>query len=196
MNQPTEDSPAAADAAGMPVDEPAAECADETVADTPAPPASGPSEADQLRERLLRLQADFDNLRKRQARERAEWFTTATEGLIVDLIPVVDHYELGLATAAGQELPPAVMEGFKLVYDQLMSVLKKQGVTVMTVAPGAAFDPHQHEAISHIPSTEFPADVVISETRRGYKLGDKLIRPLQVVVSSGAPEAAADGEAG
>jgi len=74
----------------------------------------------------------------------------------------------------------------------LLGVLKKQGVTPLTVAPGAPFDPHQHEAISHLPSEEHAADVVIAETRRGYKLGDKLLRPLQVVVSSGSP-AGTDG---
>ncbi len=186
-------------------DIPANAHADETVADgtipvepteaatpepIPAETASAPGEATQLKDRLLRLQADFDNFRKRSARERQEWQAFATESVIKELLAVVDHYELGLATAAKHSTPASVLDGFKLVYDQLLGVLKKQGVTVLTVAPGAVFDPHQHEAISHLPSDEYPADVVIAETRRGYKLGDKLIRPLQVVVSSGP---AADG---
>ena len=159
----------------------AAETGDETTAAAPAP-----GELDILKDRLLRLQADFDNFRKRTARERQEWQAFATEQLIKDFLAVVDHFELGLVTAEKNQTPPAVLDGFKLVYDQMLGLLKKQGVTVLTAAPGSAFDPHQHEAISHMPSEEHPADVVIAETRRGYKLGDKLIRPLQVVVSSGS----------
>ena len=171
--------------------------ADETVADMPATAeietgdettaaAPAPGELDILKDRLLRLQADFDNFRKRTARERQEWQAFATEQLIKDFLAVVDHFELGLVTAEKNQTPPAVLDGFKLVYEQMLGLLKKQGVTVLTAAPGSAFDPHQHEAISHMPSEEHPADVVIAETRRGYKLGDKLIRPLQVVVSSGS----------
>jgi len=178
-------------------DMPPASDADETVVDMPDPsveppapesePASvAPSEAEILKDRLLRLQADFDNFRKRTTRERQEWQAFATEQLIKDFLAVVDHFELGLVTAEKNQTPDAVINGFKLVYEQMLTLLKKQGVTVLTAAPGAPFDPHQHEAISHVPSEEHPADVVIAETRRGYKLGEKLIRPLQVVVSSGS----------
>jgi len=163
-----------------------------TPATEPAPPAAEPakaSEADILKDRLLRLQADFDNFRKRAARERAEWQVFALEQFIQELLPVVDHYELGLATAEKQQIDASVMGGLKLVYDQMMSVLKKQGLTQVSAKPGSAFDPHQQEAISHIASEEHPADVVIAETRRGYKLGEKMIRPLQVVVSSGPGKA-------
>lgn len=183
----TNDIPANADAGETVADgtipvEPAEATAPEAI---PAEAPAAPGESALLKDRLLRLQADFDNFRKRSARERQEWQAFAAESMIKELLAVVDHYELGLATAAKHSTPAAVLDGFKLVYDQLLGVLKKQGVTVLTVAPGTAFDPHQHEAISHLPSTEYPADVVIAETRRGYKLGDKLIRPLQVVVSSG-----------
>jgi molecular chaperone GrpE len=168
--------------------------ADETVVDMPDPAAaepetsakpSAPSETDVLKDRLLRLQADFDNFRKRSARERSEWQAFANEQLIKDILPVVDHFELGLANAGKNNTPAAVLDGLKLVYEQLMGFLKKQGVAVLSATPGTKFDPHLHEAISHLPSEDQPADVIIAETRRGYKLGDKMIRPLQVVVSSG-----------
>lgn len=159
-------------------------------ADADALPAAEPREIEVLKDRLLRLQADFDNFRKRSARERSEWQAFATEQLVLEILPVVDHFELGLSTAEKHNADPAVLNGFKLVYDQLVGVLKKQGVTFLTAVPGTPFDPHQHEAISHVPSEEHPEDVIIAETRRGYKLGDKLIRPLQVVVSSGSPESA------
>lgn len=158
----------------------------------PQEPAK-PSEAEVLKDRLLRLQADFDNFRKRTVREKAEWQSFATEQFIRDLLPVVDHFELGLATAAKQA-DSAVLNGLKLVYDQLLGVLKKQGVTPVSVAPGATFNPHEHEAITQLPSEEHEADMVIAETRKGYKLGDKLIRPLQVVVSSGPGAAKTEGE--
>jgi len=176
--------------------------ADETVYDGLEPESAQPAveavpddasadkkEIDALKDRLLRLQADFDNFRKRSARERSEWQSFAIEQLVLELLPVVDHYELGLAMAEKQNADPSVLNGLKLVYDQLVGVLKKQGVTFLSAAPGTRFDPHQHEAISHVPSDEHAADVIIAETRRGYKLGEKLIRPLQVVVSSGAAEA-------
>lgn len=175
--------------------------ADETVADIPvteatgadtetaAPEADAPapvaSEADQLKDRLLRLQADFDNFRKRSARERAEWQVFATENILQDLLPVLDHYELGLATAVKQQTAPAVLDGFRLVYDQLIGTLKRHGLAQVSVTVGEAFDPHRHDAISHLASEEHPADTVIAETRKGYTLGEKLIRPVQVVVSSG-----------
>jgi molecular chaperone GrpE len=150
------------------------------------------SEANQLKDRLLRLQADFDNFRKRSARERAEWQVFALEQIIQDLLPVVDHYELGLATAIKNQTAQPVVDGLKLVYEQLINVLKKNGVAQVRANPGEAFDPHKQEAISHIPSEEHAADIVIAETRRGYMLGEKMIRPLQVVVSSG-PGPASDG---
>jgi len=171
-------------------DAPENQSADDTVYDMPDPeveakPVAAPSEQDVLKDRLLRLQADFDNFRKRSARERSEWQAFANEQLIKELLPVVDHYELGLANAQKNKTPAVVLDGFKLVHEQLIGFLKKQGVTQLAATPGQTFDPHQHEAISHLPSEEFPADAIIAETRRGYKLGDKMIRPLQVVVSSG-----------
>lgn len=153
-----------------------------------AAPATPSDESVILKDRLLRLQADFDNFRKRSARERAEWQVFALEQFVQDLLPVVDHYELGLETAKKEQTSGPVLEGLKLVYDQLLGVLKKNGVTQVKAEPGTPFDPHKQEAISHIPSEEHPADVVIAETRRGYLLGEKMIRPLQVVVSSGGAQ--------
>lgn len=153
-------------------------------------PSVTPDEAAILKDRLLRLQADFDNFRKRSARERADWQVFALEQFVQDLLPVVDHYELGLETAKKEQTSAPVLEGLKLVYDQLLGVLKKNGVTQVKAEPGTPFDPHKQEAISHIPSEEHPADVIIAETRRGYLIGEKMIRPLQVVVSSGAAQTA------
>lgn len=168
----------------------------EEIADTPVED-SAPAGADSvetkseeqlLKDRMLRLQADFDNFRKRTARDRSEWQAFAIEQFLQDLLPVVDHYELGLAMAEQHGADKAVMDGLRLVYDQLLGAIKKQGVLPLSAEPGTPFNPHEHEAISHVPSEEHPADVIIAETRKGYKQGDKLIRPLQVVVSSGPVE--------
>lgn len=142
-------------------------------------------EEEPLQLQLMRLKADFDNFRKRQVRERAEWITRANEDLFLEMLPVLDHYEMGLKSAEEHKTDCSVTEGFKLVYDQLLDLLKKFNVTPIE-AIGKEFDPHQHEALTHMPSDE-PAEVVIEEVRRGYLLGDKLLRAAQVVVSSGKP---------
>ena len=162
-----------------------------------AAPAAGADEAARaeaaaLKDRLLRLQADFDNFRKRSLRERGEWAQTASEAIVRDLLPVIDHFELGLKTAEERPTEPAVRDGFKLVHEQLMGVLKKAGLAAVD-AHESAFDPHLHEAVAHVPSNEHAADEIVAQTRRGWKLGEKLLRPVQVVVSSG-PGAPRDDE--
>ena len=158
-------------------------------ADPKAAPAN--AETDALRDRLLRLQADFDNFRKRTQRERAELFLKANEDMLRDLLPVLDAFEKGLATAA-QSSDKAVHDGFQMVYDQLVAMTRKYGLTAID-AHESAFDPHHHEAVTHAPSTEYAEDQIIAQLRRGYKLGDRLIRAVQVVVSSG-PGAPRDDE--
>lgn len=142
--------------------------------------------ADPLELRLLRHQADFDNYRKRMVRERQEWAQRAAEDLLTDLLPVLDHYKMGLEMASKHQTDEAVQNGFQLVYDQLLSALKKAGLEPID-AEGQPFDPHLHEAITHLPSADHDADLVLTQTRRGFRLGSKLLRPSQVVVSSGPP---------
>ena len=159
-----------------------------------APAAETPAEeADvavhQLSDRLLRLQADFDNFRKRTQRERAELIATANEELIEGMLPLLDHFELGLQNARSHEANASVLNGFQLVFDQFMSFLGRFGLVAVD-ADGQPFDPHKHEAITHLPSDEHPADTVMAQTRRGFRLGPKLLRPAQVVVSSGPREEA------
>lgn len=147
---------------------------------------------DPMMERLMRLQADFENFRKRVARERAEMAQRAAEDLVKDLLPVLDHFELALKSATQHGAPANVVEGLELVYDEIMGALAKHGLAVVRAEPGTAFDPLQHEAVAHVPSEEIPADAVIEQTRCGYRLGERLLRPAQVVVSSGPPAPAAE----
>ncbi len=136
-----------------------------------------------IQHQLMRMKADFDNYRKRQIRERAEWIVRANEDLFLELLPVLDHYEMGLKSAAEHKADPSVIEGFKLVYDQLLDVLKKSNVTPIETID-QTFDPHHHEALTNMPSDK-PAETIVEECRKGYMLGEKLLRAAQVVVSSG-----------
>jgi molecular chaperone GrpE len=162
---------------------------EETVEATAAEPEVQPPEPEEepLRGQLLRLQADFDNFRKRTQRERSELFLFANESLFLEMLPVIDHFEMGLKSAEGHKADASVTEGFQMVYNQLMDVLKKFNVTPID-AIGEPFNPHRHEAITHLPSDK-PAETVIEQVRRGYMLGEKLLRAAQVVVSSGTPAA-------
>jgi molecular chaperone GrpE len=145
-----------------------------------------------LKDRLLRLQADFDNMRKRVIKERTEVYARANEDIMLEMMPVLDHLDLALATAAEHEITgaqAAVVDGFKLVSEQLMSVLKKFGLEPIN-AEGQQFDTNRHEAIAQMPSETVAEGIVITQTRRGWMLGEKLLRPSQVVVSAGvAPKA-------
>lgn len=160
--------------------------ADETVTSPQEPEKETASAAEQMQQQVLRLQADFDNFRKRVARERTEWFQRANQELMEEMLPVVDHFEMGLTTARDHQIDPAVQEGFKIVYDQLISVLNKFNLKAVD-AVGESFDPHRHEAVTHLPSDSVAEGQVLEQIRRGYFLGDKLLRPAQVVVSSGRP---------
>ena len=179
--------PAPAQEENLPAVDPAhpvAEEASQAPAAEPAPAEPQPSPEEVLKDRLLRLQADFDNYRKRMDREKKDWIAFASEKLVLELLPVLDHFELGLADSAKNGAPAAIQEGFQLVCNQFRAALEKAGVQAIN-AEGQAFDPNLHEAITHLPSDTVPEGQVSAQTRRGYKLGDKLLRAAQVVVSSG-----------
>ncbi|MDR0994143.1 MAG: nucleotide exchange factor GrpE [Verrucomicrobiota bacterium] len=142
------------------------------------------SQEEVLKDRLLRLQADFDNYRKRMDREKKDWVAYASEKLVTELLPILDHFELGLVNSRKNEAPDSLVEGFQLIYNQLQAAVAKAGVEPID-AEGQAFDPTLQEAITHMPSEDVPEGMVIAQVRRGYRMGDKLLRAAQVVVSSG-----------
>lgn len=142
-------------------------------------------EEESLRDQFIRLQADFANFRNRTQRERLELYQRANEDLLLEILPVLDHYEMGLDTARQHNADKAVVDGFQLVYDQFQNVLNKFNLKPID-AVGELFDPHKHEALTHMPSEEYEAEVCSNQVRRGYMFGDKLLRPAQVVVSSGS----------
>jgi molecular chaperone GrpE len=141
-----------------------------------------------LEDQLLRLRADFDNFRKRTLRERTELYQRANEDLMEDIMPVLDHLDLALKAADDHGADESFVHGVKMVAEQLQSVLGSFGLKPID-ADGADFDHNVHEAISRMQSEEFPEDKVIAQVRRGYFLGNKLLRAAQVVVSGGSADA-------
>jgi molecular chaperone GrpE len=144
----------------------------------------------EIDDRLLRLQADFENFRKRVLKEKTELYQRANEDLFLELLPVLDHLDMALRSAASHNAPPGITDGFKLVYEQLLSTVGKFGLAPFD-AEGLTFDPREHFAVSHLPSDAVPENVVINQTRRGFKLGGRLFRAAEVVVSSGKQQAEA-----
>ncbi len=155
----------------------------------PAPAEAQPtpeSELAAMKDRYMRLMADFDNFRKRQIREREEWIKRANESLLADFLPVVDHLHIALSKEADTSAP--FVAGVKMVYDQFVAALEKNNV-VPVDAKGQPFNPEWHEALSQVPSDTVPANEVIEQFRRGWSLSGRLLRPAQVIVSAGKPDA-------
>lgn len=143
------------------------------------------ADLDRFRDLALRSQADFENYKKRSAREKEEAIKYANSSLLEKLIAIVDNFELGLEAARAEGEKSPVFSGMSMVLKQLMDFLADSGLQPID-ATGQKFDPNLHEAIAHEPSAEFPEGVVIRQTRRGYRMKDRLLRPSSVVVSSGS----------
>lgn len=142
----------------------------------------------ELADQLLRARADFDNYRKRMARDAERIRQTAAEGLIRDILPVVDHLELALKHA--EDHPGALGEGVAMVLRQFQDVLGRHGLEAIS-AVGEPFDPNVHEALMQRETADAPPECVVEEFQKGYRLGQMVLRPAKVVVSVGAPAATA-----
>jgi molecular chaperone GrpE len=138
------------------------------------------SERDTLLDRLARLQAEFENARKRAAREQQEFRDFATADAIKALLPALDSFERALQAPTNQL--NEFRGGVELIYKQLQDALAKLGVRAIP-AKGERFDPHVHEAIEMVETTEVPDHQVVDEFQRGYKLKDRLLRPAMVKVA-------------
>ena len=146
------------------------------------PQGSDPAVAE-AEDRLLRVAADFDNYKKRVAREREEYVAHANERLLKELLPILDDLERAL-DAVGQHEEATVEEGVRLVHRSLASLLQKNGVR--EIATEGKFDPHVHEALLSQPS-EAEEGSVIDVVQKGYTLGDRVVRPARVVIASAPP---------
>jgi len=139
-------------------------------------------ERDALQDRLLRTAAEFDNYRKRMDRERRELADYTAGEAIKDLLPIIDNLERALQASA-QDDP--LRKGVELIHKQMLEMLRKRGVTPIE-ALGADFDPNVHEAVSHEESDQHREGEVMEELQRGYKVGERLLRPSMVKVAKGA----------
>jgi molecular chaperone GrpE len=164
----------------------------------PAPPAetvilspqqveelkSRAAKADEFWDRLLRVTADFDNFKKRAARERQEAVKFAHEGLFQKLIPILDNFEMAQSAvgSAGADNMDSLKAGIAMVHQQLKTALAEAGLEEVE-AGGKAFDPNFHEAVSQQETDTVPDGHVAQQLRRGYKLRERLLRPATVVVA-------------
>ena len=160
------------------------------------------AEAAALKDRLLRLQADFDNFRKRQARDRAEWIQQSNADLLEELLPVLDQTDAAIASVSkdSSEAAKPFREGFELVRRTFLNAVGKFGLKPVEGVVGKPLDTATSEAITIMRTGQTEPGCVVYETRRGYILNGKVLRAAQVVVEDEtdepAPAAAESREAG
>ncbi len=171
------------------------------LAAAPAAPAPTPEQLDPLQaavaqaaahwDKLLRATADFENFKKRAARERQEAISYANSGLLLKLIPVLDNFDMALASAAlsSDAAAQSMQAGVKMIAAQLRAALVEAGLEEIDAA-GQPFDPNFHEAVSQQETAAAPEGHVVQQLRKGYKLRDRLLRPATVIVAR-KPAAAA-----
>ena len=133
-------------------------------------------ERDQLIDRLARLQAEFENARKREARERADFRDFAVSGAVEQFLPVLDNFQLALGSAGSVE---QLRAGIELIVKQMEDVLRALNVQPVE-SVGARFDPRVHEALESVDRNDLPDHQVLEEVRRGYRIRDRLLRPALV----------------
>jgi len=158
----------------------------EEEAQEPDPVAALEAERDELLDQLRRVAADFDNYRKRATRDQESLVARAHERLMKALLPVVDDLERALVAAAEHE-EAKLHDGVELVARELHAALKREGLE--EIETDGAFDPHVHEALLSQPS-EAEEGAVLEVLQKGYRLGDRVLRPARVVVSQGVPQEA------
>jgi len=143
------------------------------------------AKADEHWDRLLRTTADFDNYKKRAAREKQDTAKFANESLLQKLIPVLDSFDMALAAASQAAQAQAVeslQAGITMVHQQLKSALAEAGLEEVD-ASAKTFDPNLHEAVSQRETAEAPEGQVVQQLRKGYKLRDRLLRPATVIIA-------------
>ena len=138
---------------------------------------------DTLNNQYIRLAADFDNYRKRQEQEKEALLKYGAESTLMKMIEVLDNFERGLKAIETVEDCDKVKECYNLAYKNFKDVLTKAGLEAIK-AEGETFDPNFHEAVMQTPSTEHPEHTIIAELQKGYKLGDKVLRPTLVNVAT------------
>ncbi|MDN3205114.1 nucleotide exchange factor GrpE [Algoriphagus sediminis] len=142
-------------------------------------------EVAELKEKYLRLYSDFENFRKRTAKERIEMISTASQELLVDLLPAVDDFERAFKANENEEDATKVLEGNRIVFQKLLKILNSKGLKPMEDMIGKPFDPDTQEAITQIPApSEDMKGKVIDVIEKGYTLGDRVVRFAKVVTGA------------
>lgn len=140
-------------------------------------------QAVEAKDKVLRAYADFDNAKKRLAKEREEFVRFSSETMMRGLLPILDNFERAIAHAAsGEDTLSPLRDGIVLIKKQLVDFLTQQGLARLETV-GKSFDPHVHEAIGHIDSAEHPDETVLEEIEPGYLLHGRLLRPAKVRIS-------------
>lgn len=153
-------------------------------------------ELEDAKERHVRLQAEFENFRRRTLKEKQESLQYGQQNLVKDLLSTVDNLEraLGHVEHSGNADLQSILQGVELVHRELLAALAKHGVKVVDPA-GEMFDPAYHEAMGQVPTTEVPPNGVVEVLQKGYLLQDRMLRPARVIVAR-APEPGEGGATG
>lgn len=147
---------------------------------------------EELKDRHLRKLAEFENMRKRAEREKAEYQRSAIGKFVTDLLPIADSFDRALEHAPADALDTDFGQGVALIRRQLSELWKKYGVS--EVDTSGAFDPNLHEAVATEPVPGAPRDAIVEVLRKGYRLNDKLLRPAAVKVALPARKGESEGE--
>jgi molecular chaperone GrpE len=164
--------------------EKAAEAAGGPVASEPSELEKVKAERDQLLDRVARLQAEFENARKRGERERNEFREFAAAGVVEQFLPVLDNFQLALNSSGSEK---QLRSGVELIVKQMDEILRQMQV-VAVPAVGEEFDPRVHEALGSVERDDIPDQHVAEEVRRGYKMRDRLLRPALVRIAHNAKQ--------
>ena len=140
-------------------------------------------EYDRLNQQYIRLAADFDNYRKRQEQERENLLKFGTENALKKMLDVIDNFERGEKALQNVEDCQQVKDSFNLVHKQVLDTLQKLGLEEID-AEGKEFDPNFHDAVMRTPSNEYPEETIIAVLQKGYKMGEKVLRPALVNVAA------------
>ncbi|MDR0168987.1 nucleotide exchange factor GrpE [Bacillus paranthracis] len=132
--------------------------------------------------RMLRLQADFENYKRRVQMDKQAAEKYRAQSLVSDILPALDNFERAMQVEATDEQMKSLLQGMEMVYRQLLEAMTKEGVEAIE-AVGKQFDPHEHQAVMQVEDSEFESNAVVEEFQKGYKLKDRVIRPSMVKVN-------------
>lgn len=179
--QPEADAPVAAEVEILPAETEAEAAGGEISAAVKAEIDKLQAEKTELINTLQRLQADFENFRRRTRQEKEDFYKYASESVLSQLLPIVDNFERALASAKSGE-SKNIIPGVEMIFRQLLQMMEKEGMAPIE-AVGCPFDPNIHEAVMQVEDKNCPKDTVLEELQKGYTLKGKLLRPSVVKVS-------------